>query len=426
MPRLARPIMPERRVIVVGGGVIGVCCAYFLAKKGAEVILVERGEIGQGASFGNAGTIAAGHPPLNKPGRIRRSLLDLLNPKSPLYIPVRWDPGLVRWLWAFRGFCTDRHLTASMGALAPLGHASLELFDVLVESEGLLCDYKRSGYYEICRTERGLAEVARDAAMMRQYDYHPREMDADELREIEPALLEGVVGGAYFPEAATCDPHRFVLEMADRTGRAGGRIETGRGVSEILSTGSTVRGVRLEDGEVLDAEAVVLATGSYSGSLTRGFGLALPVRAGKGYHRDLEFGDSAAQAPGVACVLTETSVFCTPMAGFIRLAGTLEFSGVNHEMRPGRLEQLTAAAAAYLGGVREATIRSEWCGLRPCTPDGIPYVGPVPGQSGLFVATGHAMLGLTLGPVTGKLIEEYVLEGRASLPAGALGLERLS
>ena len=416
----------DRRVVVVGGGVIGVCCAYFLAREGADVTLVERDEIGGAASFGNAGTIAAGHLPLNKPGRIRRSLLELLNPKSPLYIPVRWDPGLFRWLWAFRTFCTDHHLSASMGALAPLGHASLDLFDDLVASENLACNYKRSGYYDICRTKKGLAEVTHDAAMMRQYGYHPRELDGDELREIEPAILEGVLGGVHFPEAATCDPHRFVLELAERSVCRGGRIETGRGVSEILSTGSAVTGVRLEDGEILDAEAVVLATGSYSGDLTRKFGLRLPIRAGKGYHRDLELEDASPHPPDVACVLAETSVFCTPMPGFTRLAGTLEFSGVNHELRPRRLEQLSTAAAAYLGGVRGAVIRSEWCGLRPCTPDGIPYVGPVPGQSGLFVATGHAMLGLTLGPVTGKLIEGYVLERRTSLPAGALGLERLN
>lgn len=418
--------MAERRVIVVGGGVIGVCCAYFLVKAGADVTLVERDEIGRGASFGNAGMITAGHPPLNKPGRIRRSLLDLLNPKSPLYIPVRWDPGLLRWLWEFRRFCTDQHLSESMDALAPLGHASLALFDTLVASEGLNCDYERGGYYEICRTQRGLAEVRHDAAMMRKHGFHPRELNGDELRELEPALLEGVVGGLHFPEAATCEPHRFVLELADRSVRYGARIASGSGVSEILSTGSTVTGVCLEDGEVLEANAVVLATGSYSGDLTKKFGVHLPIRAGKGYHRDLEVREGGAHPVAVACVLAETSVFCTPMSGFTRLAGTLEFSGVNHELRPRRLEQLTTAAAAYLGGVRDAVIRSEWCGLRPCTPDGIPYVGPVPGQSGLFVATGHAMLGLTLGPVTGKLIEEYVLEGSTSLPAGALGLERLT
>jgi D-amino-acid dehydrogenase len=317
-----------------------------------------------------------------------------------------------------------------MAALAPLGHASLELFDVLVDSENLSCGYQRKGYYEVCRTDRGFRDARHDAAMMRQLDYHPREMDGDELREVEPALLDGVVGGVYFPEAATCDPHRFVLELADRLVRMGGRAETGRGVVEVLSTGGAVKGVRLEDGEILEGNAVVLATGSYSANLTSKFGLRLPVRAAKGYHRDLKLRDGGVDAGGhplgVACVLAETSVFCTPMSGFTRLAGTLEFSGINHEMRPGRLEQLTAAAETYLSGIRGASVISEWCGLRPCTPDGIPYVGPVPGQDGLFVATGHAMLGLTLGPVTGKLIEGYVLEGRTSLPADALGLARAS
>ena len=134
---------------------------------------------------------------------------------------------------------------------------------------------------------------------------------------------------------------------------------------------------------------------------------------------------SALPALGIPCVLAETSVFCTPMGDFTRLAGTLEFSGVNHHLRRGRLEQLTAAAKRYVEGVGDGPPRSEWCGLRPCTPDGMPFVGPVPGQDGLFVATGHAMLGLTLGPVTGQIISEQVLEGRTSLPAGPLGLDRL-
>ncbi len=113
------------------------------------------------------------------------------------------------------------------------------------------------------------------------------------------------------------------------------------------------------------------------------------------------------------------------MGDFTRRTGTLEFSGVNHELRRGRLEQLTTAAKRYVDGVGDGPARSEWCGLRPCRPDGMPFIGPVPGQDGLFVATGHAMLGLTLGPVTGQMISEQVLEGRTSLPAGPLGLERL-
>lgn len=415
--------MSEHRVVIAGGGVIGVCCAYFLSKAGADVTLVDRDEIGKAASFGNAGTVAAGHPPLNKPSRIHQSLKLLLDPKSPLYIPVRWDPGLTKWLWTFRKFSTAEHLRVSMGALAPLGHVTLDLFDQLVETEGLDCTYRRGGYYEICRTESGLEGGKRDAAMMQDHGYTPRVLSGGELQEIEPALLDGVVGGIHFPDAATCDPYRFVVEMAARAVGYGAQILTGRGVVEIESTGGGVKGVRLSDGDVIEADSVVLATGAYSQELTRKFGLQLPVQGGKGYHRDLPA--SAAPAMNIHCVLAETSVFCTPLDDFTRLAGTLEFSGLNHDLHRGRLDQLTSAAREYLSGVGDAEPRSEWCGLRPCTPDGMPYVGPVPGQDGLFVATGHAMLGLTLGPVTGQIISEQVLEGRTTLPAGALGVDRL-
>ena len=416
--------MSEHRVVVAGGGVIGVCCAYFLAKAGASVTLVDRDDIGKAASYGNAGTIAAGHPPLNKPSRIHQSLKLLLDPKSPLYIPVRWDPALTKWLWAFRKFSTPEHLRVSMGALAPLGHTTLALFDTLVEDEALDCTYERGGYYEICRSEAGLEGGKRDAAMMKDHGYHPRVLTGGELQEIEPALLDGVVGGVHFPDAATCDPYRFVTEMADRAVGYGAELRTGRGVVEIESTGGRATGVRLAGGEVLEADSVVLATGAYSQELTGKFGLRLPVQAGKGYHRDL--GSGAAPPMKIHCVLAETSVFCTPLDDFTRLAGTLEFSGLNHELHRGRLEQLTDAARQYLSGVNDAPPRSEWCGLRPCTPDGMPYVGPVPGQDGLFVATGHAMLGLTLGPVTGQIISEQVLDGRTTLPAAPLRVDRLS
>ena len=403
---------------------IGVCCAYFLSRAGAAVTLVDRDEIGKGASYGNAGTVAAGHPPLNKPSRIRQSLRLLLEPKSPLYIPVRWDPALARWLWTFRKYSTPSRLEVSMGVLAPLGHVTLALFDSIVEGEGLDCGYDRRGYYEICRTDKGLGGAREDVAMMRHHGYHARTLSGAELREIEPALRDGVVGGAHFPDAATCDPYRFVTELADRAARYGATVIEGRGVTEVLSSGSGVKGVRLADDEVLEAESVVLATGAYSQSLTAKFGLRLPLQAGKGYNRDL-VPRRGAPSMHIACVFAETSVFCVPMGAFTRLAGTLEFSGVNHEMRRGRLEQLTTAAKRYVQGVWDVTPRSEWCGLRPCTPDGMPFVGPVPGQDGLFVATGHAMLGLTLGPVTGQIIAEQVLEGRTRLPVDRLRVDRL-
>jgi D-amino-acid dehydrogenase len=148
------------------------------------------------------------------------------------------------------------------------------------------------------------------------------------------------------------------------------------------------------------------------------------LQAAKGYHRDCESAEGNPPLLRHACVLGENMVFCTPMDGFVRFAGTLEFSGMNHEIRRPRLEQLTNASKRYLNGTEHVVFRSEWCGLRPCMPDGLPAVGPLSRYPGLFIATGHAMLGLTLGPVTGKLIAECLLDGSPSISLTGLSPER--
>ena len=416
--------MGERRVVVVGGGVIGVCCAYFLAKRGARVTLLERDEIGQGASFGNAGCIAPGHGPINKPGRLRQALESMFDDTSPLYIAPRLDPSLIKWLWAFARNCSELHQQHSMQALAPLGHVSRELFDELVLDEAIDCAYRREGYYDVFLTDSRFMATQEEANLMREHGYHPELLDGGGMREREPAIKEAVVGAVFYPEAGSINPHRFVTGLVDRAERAGVELRTRAEVAEVTVRGQAATGVRLCDGEALEADAVVLATGAYSPELARRLGLDLPLQPAKGYHLDRTPREGETPALRTTCMLGETSVFCTPMDGFLRFAGTLEFSGANHEIRRSRLEQLTKSASEYLEGVGEAESRSEWCGLRPCIADGLPAVGPVPGCAGAFIATGHAMLGLTLGPVTGKLVSEYVLEGSTSLDIGALGPDR--
>lgn len=411
-------------VVVVGAGVIGVCCAYFLARRGARVVVLERDDVGTGASYGNAGTIAPGHTPLNKPGRVRQALRSLRDPLSPLYIAPRPDPALARWLWMFMRNCSARRLDEIMRSLAPLSHATPALFDELISSEQLECEYRREGYYEVFRTREGLLGAANEGEIMRRYGFEPQVLDGDVLREREPALRPDVLGGLFNPHAATVNPHRFVVELADRARRRGAEFRTKVEVTRIIASGGAVDRVGLAGGDSLRARAIVLATGAYSRHLMESFRPKLPLQAGKGYHRDRVPRGNETPALRHTCMLGETSVFCTPLRGFVRFAGTLEFSGVNHEIRRPRLEQLTKAAAGYLRGMGDAESISEWCGLRPCIADGLPVIGPVPGLRGLFVATGHAMLGLTLGPVTGKVISEYVLEGRPSLPLDDFRVDR--
>ena len=406
MPRVPAPF--TSRVLIIGGGVIGVCCAYALARRGVSVVLLERDAIGRAASYGNAGTIACGHPPMNRPGRVTQAVRHMLDPTTPLYIAPRLDPVLARWLWTFSRHCTAERLDQNMRVLGPMGHASFAAFNRLIEEEALDCSYRADGYYEICRTERGLEGSHRDVALMRTHGYGAEPLSSVELRSRVAAVADGAVGGAHFPDAATCEPYRFVVEMADRAVRHGAVIRPGQAVERIIVERERATGVRTRAGDTVEADVIVLATGAYSLELVRPLGCRLPVQPGKGYHRDLEMHDTA-PAFSAACVLSETSVFCTPMDGVLRLAGTMEFSGLNHVLRRPRLEQLTTAAARYLDGIDSSRIRWEWCGLRPCTPDGLPIVSRLPGHADVLVATGHAMAGLTLGPVTGSLVADLVL-----------------
>jgi D-amino-acid dehydrogenase len=401
----------SRSVVVVGGGVIGVCIAYYLAKRGAAVTLVERGELCQGASFGNAGGITPGHVPINKPGRVAQALRSLNRPSHPLYLAPRWDPALVRWLWSFARFCTPEHLYASMAVLGPLGKASMALFDRLVAEEELSCAYRREGYAEVYRTAAGLAAGRDDAALVGRFGFASSQLSGAEARAHEPALSDAIVGAIRYPEGATLDPYRFVLELAERAVRLGVRVRTRADVAGVLVRRGSVAGVELQGLEVVEADAVVLAAGAYTARLTRPLGVRLPLQAAKGYHRDHDPHDGATPRLRSACILGESSVFCADLGGFVRFAGTLEFSGLNEDLRRSRLEQLTLGARQSLRGMGDSVPISEWCGLRPCLPDGLPAVGPAPRVPGLYVATGHAMMGLTLGPATGEAVAEIVLDG---------------
>ena len=269
--------MSGPRVVVVGGGVIGVSCAYYLARGGAQVVLLEKERVGAGASSGNAGTVSAGHPPLNRPGRISRALRQMLDPTSPLYIHPSLNPGLWRWLYRFAGYCTREHVDRCMRILAPLGKDALTLFDQLVREERIECGYRAGGYFDVCSTPAGLAVAKHEAALIERHGYHPEVVDGDELRRREPAFGPDVVGGVYYPEAATLDPGVFLTRFARAAKRHGAEIRAGARVLSVALDGGRAVGVRLASGRMERSDAVVLATGPFSLELARDVGVRLPI-----------------------------------------------------------------------------------------------------------------------------------------------------
>ena len=392
-------------VLVIGGGVIGVCTAHSLAERGVRTALLERGEICSGASHGNAGWIFPSHSmPIPAPGVIRKSLGWLLDPVGPLYIKPRPSAELVRWLWAFRGACNETQMRRSYELRRNLSVASLERYAKLSAIPGLEFGFEQRGLLMAFRTQEALAEAVHELEVLASFGGEGERLDADELRARVPALGGDLAGGISLPHDAHLTPGDFVRGLAREAERRGVAVHTGTevlGIDWRRASGARLLTTR---GEFV-ADEVVLATGAWSPELARPLGLRLPVQAAKGYsitgHRPDEFGD-------LPVILAEARVGVTPMGPHLRLAGTLELAGLDLSVNRRRLRAIEEAVPHYLPGLPELDVVEVWRGLRPLTPDDLPIIGRPARGRGLVIATGHGMSGMSQGPVTGELVAQLV------------------
>jgi len=415
--------MERAHTIVIGGGIVGVCAAYYLARRGVPVVLLEKDVIEDSASTGNAGLISIGHGPIPKPGLTGQVIRWMFDATSPLYIKPRLNLDLLRWFWRFRRACSRQCLDASMKVLTEHGWPADDCWRQLVEDEQLACEYRRNGQMDVFRTEAGMRRGEEDAAEMRDYGYEVEILHGDELRRREPAFLDSVVGAVNFPQRAIADPGEFVVEMAERAWKRGADLRPRTTVQDLLVSDGRCAGVQTDDGQRLEADNIVLAAGVWSTSLARQLGLSIPMQPAKGYHLNLT---RPVPCVSTGLVLAESYVAVLPLAGLMRLAGTLELSGINHTVRQRRVDMLRIGAGKYLRNIDDTQPLSQWCGLRPCTADGLPIVGWAPKVSNLFIATGHAMMGFTLGPLAGRLACECILDGRPSADISAMRPERFA
>lgn len=413
--------MNRTHTIVVGAGIIGVCCAYYLAKRGHRVTLIDKGEVGSGASFGSAGIIAVGHPPMPRPGLVRQTLRSMFDASSPLYVPPRLDLELWRWLWKFGRACTHKHEAYCMEFLGKLGVQAGACFETIVGEENIPCDFRPSGWLEVFRSVEGRRRGDRDAEMLRRYNFDVDVLSGDEVRDREPMLKPGVVGAVHYVQSAIAEPHQFLVKLTEQAQQHGTRLLVNTELRRILVSNGRFVGICTRDIDRLDADTIVLAAGPWTTKLAASIGLDIPMQPGKGYHRNIAQPDPCLST---ACVLAERHIAVTPMSGFLRLSGTVELSGLNHRLVSKRVQMLSDGASVFLEGIDHARTISEWCGLRPCTADGLPVVGWAPNLQGVFIATGHARMGFTLGPVTGKLVAESILDGAPSIDLTPLRVDR--
>ncbi len=386
---------------MIGAGVIGVTTAYALARRGREVVVIDAGPVGGGSSYGNAGLISPSHSlPLASPGVLGQGVRWLLNRDSPFYIRPRLDPALWAWLLRFRAAATEKQARRAIPLLRDLHLASRALYDEWTALEGMDCAYARNGLLFVYRTHAGLDEAREEARLLQDAGLTSEFLDEDGVRAILPRLRPGAAGGVRFDEDAQMNPSDFVTGLARQAESAGASFLDHTEAIGFTTVRGRITAVATTRGEFRPAQ-VVLAAGAWSPGVARDLRLKLPIQAAKGYsltfHRPDPF-------PDVPLMLMEARVAVTPMGPLLRLAGTLEMTGMELSINRRRVAAIQRGASEYLEGMDDLDLLEIWRGLRPCTPDGLPIIGRPPRWENLVLATGHAMIGMALGPITGEIV----------------------
>ncbi|MCH2162631.1 MAG: FAD-dependent oxidoreductase [Phycisphaerales bacterium] len=413
----------SNRVIIIGGGIVGLSTAWALHERGVKSLILDRDRLGDGASYGNAGLIVFGHAPVNRPGMARQGARMLLDRRSPLYIKPRPSLDLLKWLWNFNRFCTPAHLEQSMEVLAALGWKSRETFEHILGHTDIDCDWRCLGWIDVCTSSKDLDEAEEEIDLVSPYGFTARRLEGDAFHHAHPGFTEDVLGAIHYDDSATLCPRSFSLGLRDALRNREIEIREETTVSSILSSSGKITGVRLDDGEEITSDQVILAAGTWSTELARNLHLQIPMQPARGYHRDLR---GIPSIPEVGGVIRGTSIAFTPMFDRLRLAGTLEIAGYDQPWIKDRLTALIDGATRTIQGIDQAELVAEWAGYRPCTHDGLPVIGRVPNQAGLIVATGHAMMGMTLGPSTGELVAEMVCGETPSIDVSMLAADRFN
>jgi D-amino-acid dehydrogenase len=413
-----------KSVLIVGAGVVGLSIAYYAAKKGHRVKVLDRGNpAAMGCSYGNAGMIVPSHfVPLAAPGMIALALRCMGDSESPFYLKPRASGELAHWAWRFFRAATREHVARAAPLLCDAHLGSRACFEEWAAEWDDDFGFARRGLLMLCKTEEGLEEEARTADAGRALGIPSQLLGADQARSLEPRLRMDVAGGVYFPLDCHLSPRALMQALVRQLERAGVELLWDTSMEGWRGRRGRVEAARTSRGDVVSDE-YVLAAGAWSSELARALGLRLPMEAGKGYSLTLE---SPEPKPRLCAILSEARVAVTPMGDSLRFGGTMELAGVDTGIDLGRVRGIAESVGRYLPDFPPETFRNvrAWCGLRPCSPDGLPYLGRFERVENLVAATGHAMMGVSLGPITGKLVAEILSDEPPSIPIGAWSPDR--
>lgn len=393
--------------LIVGGGIIGLCTAYYLVEAGHEVVIVDKGPRQEAASHGNCGLISPSHAlPLNNPKLIAKALLWTLQPNAPFYIKPRFDTHLLGWMTKFVMNANHSSIHQSMLARYRLMESSKQLYGELITHHELDCSWQEDGILFVCKKEKTFEDLGNDIAYtQREIGLSADSYIGKDLIRKEPAIRDDVYGAWLYQVDGHLKSDDLIKGLTKILEERGVRFLHGQEVRGISKLGNRLTEVQTNS-ESIVPNNLILCSGAMSPLLLKELKIKVPVIPGKGYSITMK---SPENAPKIPCIFQERKTVATPWhdKGY-RLGGTMELSGYSKGLNNKRLQALKDAGREYLKNPYSDTVYEEWWGWRSMTPDGVPIIDRAEGFQNLYLAFGHNMLGMSMGPATGKMLAEMI------------------
>lgn len=413
-----------KNVIVIGGGIIGLSSAYYLQKSGHKVTVIDKDDFLNNCSYGNAGYVCPSHfTPLAAPGIVQQGLKWMFNPQSPFYIQPSLNRSLINWAWKFMRSATHKNVERSAVPLKDIALLSQHEYEDWAKIPGFDFAYQHKGLLEIFQTDAAAEHAHHTVEKARELGLDASLLNYSEMQELEPQTRIKGLGAIFFKCDAHMYPNKLMASMLAYLKQNGVRLVPNETVIRFESAGDNITRVITHKGSC-EASQVVIATGSWSREIAALAGANLPLMPGRGYSVTLENSPYHLNHPAI---LVEGRVAVTPMDGNkIRFGGTMEVVSVNTPPRYNRVKGILNAVKSFFPefDIPMPERSNIWYGYRPCSADGLPYIGRIKKYKNVVVATGHSMLGLSLGPATGKLVSELINEQATSIPLEAFKVER--
>lgn len=408
---------------IIGGGIVGLSSAYYLNKAGHQVTIIDQSDLKDGCSFGNAGMIVPSHIiPLAAPGMISKGIRWMFNSQSPFYVKPRLNGDLLKWGYHFYKSSTKEHVAKSAPALKNLSSFSKEMYQQLAKDLPFDFGYHERGLLMLYKTKEAEHEETEMAKFANQQGVEAHVLSREEIQKLEPEVKVDVRGGIYFPGDAHLTPGKLMPLLINHLKEQDVNFQLNTTVTDFVVEQEKIKTIKTNQGD-LSFDEVVLAAGSWSGLIGARLGLSLPMQAGKGYSFTLPDVEQNIHIPSI---FLEARVAVTPMGNSLRFGGTMEITGIDQSISMNRVKGIVDSIPNYYPQMKVAmpNAKDVWHGLRPCSPDGLPYVGRSSKIKNLTIATGHSMMGLSQGAGTGKLVSEILNQENTSIGLSAFSPQR--